>query len=256
MMEFDASRPLSRSLLVQYTDWHRCSYLSGRAARTQFVQDLYNDNKRIYQALQERGYRRSGSALYRPDCGPCRDCIPARLPVQRFALRRRHRRLLGVGDELFTVRWDRAQFTREYFDLYQRYLNMRHSDGDMANPHEEDFARFLIGGWSPTRFLRIEHQQHLVAVAVTDLTEGAVSAIYTFFDPDYQSFSPGGYALLSQIREARQMGLGWLYLGFWVPGCRKMSYKASYRPIQLLLGGKWREFGYADSLPPLAPETE
>ena len=52
------------------------------------------------------------------------------------------------------------------------------------------------------------------------------------------------------------MGLGWLYLGFWVPGCRKMSYKASYRPIQLLLGGKWREFGYADSLPPLAPETE
>ncbi|HEC16183.1 MAG TPA: arginyltransferase, partial [Sedimenticola sp.] len=60
--------------------------------------------------------------------------------------------------------------------------------------------------------------------------------------------SPGVLAILWQIQAARRLGLPWLYLGYWVPGCKKMSYKAQYRPLQLFSQGQWQEFTRADSI--------
>ncbi len=223
------------------SDWHECSYLEGRAARTLFVDPRQPKDNALYTSLQASGFRRSGNEIYRPDCGPCQECVPVRLPVNRFAPRRRHRRLLKKNRDLFTLSWASARYTDEYFDLYRRYLDSRHADGEMANPDPDDFSRFLIGGWSETMFLCLHDKRKLVAVAVTDFTHGALSSVYTFFDPEYQDYSPGGYCILNQIAETRRFGMPWLYLGYWVDGCRKMSYKIDYRPIQLLIGDQWRE---------------
>ncbi|MES9912586.1 MAG: arginyltransferase, partial [Candidatus Sedimenticola sp. 4PFRAG1] len=73
-----------------------------------------------------------------------------------------------------------------------------------------------------------------------------LSAVYTFFDPDYSGISPGVFSILWQVESAKQRGLPWLYLGYWVPGCRKMAYKTEYRPIQLFKQGKWRPFKAAE----------
>ena len=35
------------------------------------------------------------------------------------------------------------------------------------------------------------------------------------------------------------MSLEYLYLGYWIKDCRKMSYKAEYRPLELYMNGRW-----------------
>jgi arginine-tRNA-protein transferase len=70
------------------------------------------------------------------------------------------------------------------------------------------------------------------------MTNG-MSAIYTFYDPDEQTRSLGVYAVLWQIQHAQQLALPSVYLGYWIKQCRKMSYKINYRPIELLINGRW-----------------
>jgi arginine-tRNA-protein transferase len=46
-----------------------------------------------------------------------------------------------------------------------------------------------------------------------------------------------------EIALARELGKDWLYLGFWIPGCPTMDYKAGYRPHEILADGIWRRSG-------------
>ena len=59
------------------------------------------------------------------------------------------------------------------------------------------------------------------------------------------------------VARARALGLPYVYLGYWVPESRKMSYKSRYRPSEVLMGGVWRVL--EDSMVPadaaLEPET-
>jgi len=44
---------------------------------------------------------------------------------------------------------------------------------------------------------------------------------------------------LKQVELARALQLKWLYLGYWIEGCRKMSYKREYAPLEVLRDGQW-----------------
>ena len=42
---------------------------------------------------------------------------------------------------------------------------------------------------------------------------------------------------------ARTAGLPFVYLGYWVPGSRKMGYKASFDALEIYKGGQWQSIG-------------
>ena len=107
---------------------------------------------------------------------------------------------------------------------------------------------FLGSSWCDTRFLEFRLADKLVALSTVDMLAGGMSAVYTCFDPDYSSMSPGVFAVLWQIRETHRRELPWVYLGFWVPGCQKMEYKSQYRPLQAYLNEQWREFSPNESI--------
>jgi arginine-tRNA-protein transferase len=197
-------------------------------------------NSPLYGMLAVHGFRRSGEYVYRPHCPTCRACIPARIPVQRFRGNRNQRRTARRNAELTVLRRDDS-FRKEHFDLYYRYLDARHPEGEMANPSPEDFRRFLTSGWSDTQFVEFRHDNRLAAVTVVDRLPDALSAVYTFFAPEHASRSLGRYAILWQIQEALRLGLPYVYLGYWIDGCRKMAYKREYQPLEGLIDGEWRE---------------
>ena len=219
---------------------HPCGYFAERSAQNIVIDPSAPQLPQIYDLAVQRGYRRAGGHVYHPQCPGCRACIACRVPITRFRPDRSQRRCLARNADL-SVHIVAARFTAEYFTLYQRYLCARHPDGGMDDARPEDFARFLYTAWSPTRFMEFRRGERLMALAVTDFCGDGLSAVYTFFDPDEEARGLGTFAILSQIRLARDRALAHVYLGFWIDGHPKMHYKARYRPLEILRNGAWHE---------------
>ncbi|MBF0423567.1 MAG: arginyltransferase [Magnetococcales bacterium] len=224
--------------MLHLTTTHPCGYLPMTDAATLFVDGAWPMTPPLYEWLLERGFRRSGPHVYKPFCHTCHACIPVRLPVQRFRLRRSLRRVLNKNSDL-TISIHQGSCNEERFALYTRYLGSRHADGPMAASTPKDFCDFLLCEWGDTRFVEFRHERRLLAVAVMDVLPGALSAAYTFFDPIQQHRSLGSLAILWQIQHALQMQISWLYLGYWIKNCRKMSYKSRFQPLEGYLWHHW-----------------
>ena len=82
----------------------------------------------------------------------------------------------------------------------------------------------------------------LYGVALTDVLSDGLSMVYSFFDPEAEDRSLGTFMILDHIARARRMGLGYVYLGYWVRGSRKMDYKRRFVPQERLLPDGWTRF--------------
>lgn len=220
------------------TPGHGCSYLPRRQARTLFLDPRETITPQTYQLLTEQGFRRSGGHLYRPHCRTCQACVPARVPVAEFQPRRSQRRA-GKRNEDLTVQVHRAAYAGRFYSLYERYIGGRHADGDMYPPSVDQFRSFLLSQWSDSLFVCGYRDDTLMSVAVTDRQPRALSAIYTFFEPDAPQRSLGVWSVLQQIELARRLGLPHVYLGYWIRDSDKMRYKVDFRPVELFLNGRW-----------------
>jgi arginine-tRNA-protein transferase len=227
-----------RDLKVYTTYPHSCSYLEDQEATTLFVDPRQPVDQKLYSNLSQLGFRRSGSHIYRPHCTHCDACIAARIPVDLFETKRGQRRTWNRNQDL-TVHATDDMRDNAAFELYQNYIESRHSDGDMYPPEREQYESFLSNAWGCTRYYRFYDGESLVALAVVDELVDGLSAIYTFFDPALDRRSLGGFAILWQIEKAREMGLDYLYLGYWVRNCQKMAYKSDYRPLELYVNNRW-----------------
>ncbi|MGQ9424547.1 arginyltransferase [Gilvimarinus sp. F26214L] len=226
------------SIRLLATHPHPCSYLPEEDATTVFVDPAQPMNGELYRQLSELGFRRSGGHVYRPQCAACQACIPARIPVSGFRPNRRQKRCWKRNQDL-SIRDVGSIDSREHYELYARYITERHRDGDMYPPSRSQFRTFLTSEWGITRFLEMRLENRLIAVAVCDQIDNAFSAVYTYFDPDFHSRSLGSYAILLQIERARQEGLHYVYLGYWIKASPKMSYKSEYRPFEVLINHRW-----------------
>ena len=79
----------------------------------------------------------------------------------------------------------------------------------------------------------------LIAVALTDVLSDGVSMVYSFFDPAESNRSLGTYMVLDHIEQARSRTMPYVYLGYWIDGCQKMSYKARFAPLEARVGTGW-----------------
>jgi leucyl-tRNA---protein transferase len=89
----------------------------------------------------------------------------------------------------------------------------------------------------------------LIGVCLTDRQGDGLSMIYSFFDPDHPARDGlGTFIILDHITRAGQAGLPYVYLGYWIDGCRRMEYKTNFRPMERLGPSGWSL--YEDGVPP------
>ena len=220
------------------TALHPCNYLETETARTVVADPAHPTDKSLYTRLAMYGFRRSGNYIYRPACPSCNRCVAVRIPVDEFSPKRSQRRVWKRNADL-NCRVTDGVFHEEHFELYQRYQHHRHGDGDMASHDEDDYRSFLFPRWGETILLELRQVELLIAVAVIDVTHDGLSSVYTFFDPAEDRRSLGVYAILKSIELTRERALPWLYLGYWIDGCRKMQYKEEYLPQYRYANGRW-----------------
>jgi leucyl-tRNA---protein transferase len=229
------------NLRLFHTGDHACGYWPDRMARD-LVFDPHDARLgEVYPQALQWGFRRSGDLLYRPHCSGCRACVAVRIPVADFRPDRSQRRALARNADV-SARVLPAGRSDERLALYQRYLAWRHPGGGMDTHGAAEFDQFLVGRWAESRFLELRLDGRLLAVAVTDLAPDALSAVYTFYDPDALPRGPGTLAILRQVEWAAREGRAHLYLGYWIAGHDKMDYKRRFRPLEGFDGRRWRAF--------------
>ena len=221
---------------------HDCSYLPGRQANSLFVDPEKEMSADIYSQLIQQGFRRSGSYVYTPYCKKCHDCIPIRLNVQKFALSRSQKRCKNKNKSVSVEAKD-AVYDADQYQIYADYVTSRHPGGGMDEPDNNKYLDFLTSKWSNTTFFEFQENGQAIGVAVTDIVENGLSAVYTFFNPtpEYQKRSLGVFSILWQIEEAQRRGMKWLYLGYWIKDCNKMSYKDNYQPLEYYYNHLWHD---------------
>lgn len=230
-----------------------CPYLHGRAERKLFTA-LHGDGAAdLNNALSRQGFRRSQNVLYRPSCESCVACMSARIRVADFQPSRTQRRLMRRNAGLRRLATS-AWATEEQFDLFRRYLDSRHADGGMADMDIFEFAAMIEE--TPVKTRVIEYRcsadrperlsagdDFLAAVCLTDVLDDGLSLVYSFYHPILQAASLGTYLILDHIEIARAAKLPYVYLGYWVPGSRKMDYKARFSALEIYKGGVWQNIG-------------
>lgn len=226
------------SIPLFLSDKHPCSYLGDEVAQPAFVHPSFGMSTAVYSELIQKGFRRSGDDVYSPYCQSCSACIPVRLQVAEFTPNRSQKRCWQKNVNT-QVMIKPAGFEPAHYELYLRYQAARHEDGAMLHSSKDEYIGFLKASWCNTAFIEFTIAGELVAIAVVDQLDNALSAVYTFFDPKFSSHSLGVYAVLWQIEWAKQQQKEFLYLGFWIKACKKMSYKSDYRPLQILKDKKW-----------------
>jgi arginine-tRNA-protein transferase len=219
---------------------HPCGYLETKIAQSLFVHPSYSITTSTYAHLLEQGFRRSGEEVYAPHCSHCSACIPARLPLKKFKPSKSQRRCMRKNIET-RVNIKPVIFEQAHYDMYLRYQAIRHPGGSMINASPENYFRFLSSSWCNTQFVEFSINNELAGIAIIDQFDEAWSAVYTFFEPKFSDYSLGVYAILWQIQQANLQQKEYLYLGFWLKDCPKMSYKTCYQPIQLLIDKQWVE---------------
>ena len=215
-----------------------CSYLPDRQEQLLVILDpsCYSSNK--FESLLGLGFRRSGNQIYRPHCPICSACSSVRVLANEFMPTKSQKRKLNKAKNRFEVKYSQVE-REQYYPLYSKYISLRHQDGSMYPPDKSQFQSFLFCSWLTITFIELWDQENLVAVAVTDCMDNAISAIYTFFDPDYEHFSLGTVMILQQLKFAKQQHKQFVYLGYQIDECDKMKYKTQFLPAQKQLNDQW-----------------
>jgi arginine-tRNA-protein transferase len=128
----------------------------------------------------------------------------------------------------------------EAYELYRLYNITRHGEEETAS--RAGFRSFLYDSPIDTRMMRYTVGDRLIGIGWVDVVPDGLSSVYFVFDPAESARSLGTFSAMKEIETAAAMGKRWLYLGFYVPGCRKMSYKRRFRPFQLLENGRWVDY--------------
>ena len=235
----------------------QCPYLPGQTERKVFTHLVGQRAPEMNDILTQGGFRRSQNIAYRPACENCRACVSVRIIVDEFRPTRSMKRVVAGNGDLMAREYP-AEPSTEQFSLFRQYLDSRHQKGGMSDMTVLDYAMMIDDTHVNTRIIEYRIREEgdgiaekpagrLVAVALTDLMADGLSMVYSFYDPAYDDRSLGTYMILDHIRRAKAKGLPHVYLGYWVDGSRKMTYKTRFLPQEHLLMQGWTRY-----IPPTA----
>jgi arginine-tRNA-protein transferase len=172
--------------------------------------------------------------------------MSARIDVSKFEPSRSQRRVAKRAahlDRRATSPWA----TEDQYNLFREYLDGRHATGGMADMDMFEFAAMVEETPIRSRLIEYSDNEELTAVCLTDILDDGLSMVYSFFDPANDKLSLGTYVILDHIAIARELGLPYVYLGYWVPGSPKMDYKAKFKGLEVFRGSAWNPIGDPDS---------
>jgi arginine-tRNA-protein transferase len=208
-----------------------CPYLPNQVATLRFLDGWLAAG--IYRELLDKGYRRSGTYFYRPNCPQCRACRILRVPVARFEMSKEQRRIWRRNSACLHVRLAQPSFSWEKVHLYSDYLAHQHH-ATVSDVPEREYKRFLVETCLGGHTIEVQYllNERLVGVGIVDCVGDALSSVYFYYAREARSLRLGTFSALWEIDLARSWGLQYYYLGYYIADCRAMSYKIRFKPCE------------------------
>jgi len=220
-----------------------CPYLENQQSASILVDPEHQVDRQLFSMLSRSGFRRSGEMLYSPKCPSCAACVSVRIPTDRFLISKSQKRVWRKNLDLSASLED-VRFEQEHFDMYLRYQRGRHPDSSMCDEDTEKYTGFIDSSFSESKFLIFRLNGRLIGISVLDQFEGGLSAVYTFFEPEFSNRSLGTYAILYSLKIAKTNGIPFVYLGYWIDGSQKMDYKRNFKPLQGYQERQWKDLAF------------
>ncbi len=231
----------SRNLFPDSHDFsmldYECAYLPDKMVRMRYKYVL-EPNKEFCTAVIQRGWRRFGKYYFYPTCNGCNECKSLRIDVENFKLSRSQKRVIKRNKDTRVI-VQKPSITQMHLDLYGKYHSYKSEvDGwrQKSISYSEYKENFVEGASDFGKEVLYIVEDKLVGVDLIDVLDDGISAIYFFYDPDFTKLSLGTYSLLYQIDLAKILDLKWIYLGYWVDGCKAFAYKPNFKPQEILDG--------------------
>ncbi len=216
-----------------------CQYLPNRQARMQIATPNVLITFQVYSNLVQLGFGRAGTQIFRPNCEGCQACVPVRIDVANFKYSRIQRYTWKHHSSL-EVAMQPLEDVPGHFELYQRYMLARHSNGDIGYDLRKQYLDFLMAKSADSRIVEFREDGILRMVSIIDLHTDGVSVLYIYYEPFITQSSYGTYCLLWMVEWSRQMKLGYVYLSYWIEQGTKLSYKSNFYALQGLVNDTWQ----------------
>ena len=226
-------------LRLRVTRSQKCAYLTDQTEQ-RLATDI-SEHPQTHDRLAETGFRRVENWVYKPACPGCNACLPIRVKADEFAGSRNIARIRAANRDL--RRFDsHGQLTLDHYDMFQRYLGFRHEDGQMASMSFEEFSAMILNSPIETRLTEYRNSDdRLMGCILVDRQRDGLSAVYSFFQPDQTKRSLGSFMIVDLIDRCKEIGLPYVYLGYYIEQSRKMAYKARFKPYQIFSDGVWQD---------------
>lgn len=219
-----------------------CSYKQNEMSRKLFTEITADSPYVDYvYTLIDNGFRRDHNYIYRAECKFCSECKSIRVDVKNFKPSNTERKIFNRLDKDIYVT-EASSATMEHFDLYQKYENIRHTDGEMASISFENFKKMVETSPIETYLYEFRniHTNELKSAMIIDHLPLGLSAVYSFYDVSNLKQSLGTYMILKMIKWCKTLDLPYLYLGYYVKSCKKMNYKTRFKPFEIYDNDRWQ----------------
>lgn len=223
----------------------QCGYLPEQRWQLEYVIVRQLSPEEYLQRLLQ-GWRRFGVSLFRPRCPGCSACRTIRVLADRFRPDRSMCRLRKANEGVIRLSIGTPSVSPDKLDLYDRY-HAHQAEAKGWPEHEvndaDSYHYSFVENPIPTQEWCYYLGNRLAGVGYVDDLPGGLSAIYFFYDPDFQDRSLGTWNILCLLEQAAARSIPHLYLGYYVEGCKSMLYKGRFVPNQILgADGSWHDF--------------
>jgi arginine-tRNA-protein transferase len=233
------------TLFRYLTPPHACGYLPAETAQLE-NELVVNLTAAEYQKLLEQGWRRFGGMLFRPQCPACQACQSIRVDVRRFRPNRSQRRAWQLNCGSVQPRIGPPAVSSAKLRLYDRFHAFQSEHKGWPDYPPKDATSYVESFVNNPVFTEewcYYLGGRLVGVGYVDAVSASLSAIYFVYDPAERKRSLGTFNVLCLLERAWELELPHVYLGYYVAGCSSLTYKANFRPNEVLKAdGTWRTF--------------
>lgn len=199
-----------------------------------------------YERRMEQGWRRFGRMLFRPRCPSCTACQSLRVDIAAFRPNRAQRRNRRDNEGMVQVTIQEPSVAADSLALYDRFhAHQSRTKGWPEHPPGDAVGYFdsFVDQPFPVEEWRYTVGDTLVGVGIVDRLPHSLSAVYFFSEPAERTRGLGTWNVLCVLDRARKLEMPYLYLGYHIPECSSLAYKANFAPNQKRSpAGEWQDF--------------